>query len=157
MRRLGPLLALLGNRDALDRPCFLCNGLVCWASVRPEASTIKSKMKLESKSCIVGKDYSAAPTCATCHMSATSHQSVTHDVGDRISWTLRPAISIRLEHWEMWRSSMQDVCSNCHASSWIENFYEQYDGTVDLYNDKFAKPAKAITTRDAVSAWEPQG
>jgi len=44
----------------------------------------------------------------------------------------------------MRRSAMQDVCSNCHASGWVENFYKQYDGTVDLYNEKFAKPAKAI-------------
>ena len=26
----------------------------------------------------------------------------------------------------------------------MENFYKQYDGTIDLYNDKFAKPAKSI-------------
>lgn len=39
---------------------------------------------------------------------------------------------------------MQEVCSNCHAAGWVENFYKQYDNTVDLYNEKFAKPAKAI-------------
>lgn len=42
---------------------------------------------------VVGKDYSAAPTCATCHMSRTKTQPVTHDVGLRISYTLRPVIS----------------------------------------------------------------
>ena len=26
----------------------------------------------------------------------------------------------------------------------VENFYKQYENTVDLYNEKFAKPAKAI-------------
>ena len=54
------------------------------------------KMNLKSKSWVVGKDYTAAPTCATCHMSATADQKVTHDVGERISWTLRPAISTKL-------------------------------------------------------------
>ena len=103
-----------------------------------------AKMNLDSKSWIVGKDYSAAPTCATCHMSATSTQPVTHDVGDRISVTLRPVISKKLENWEKRRAAMQDVCSNCHATGWVENFYKQYDNTVDLYNEKFAKPAKAI-------------
>jgi hydroxylamine dehydrogenase len=29
-------------------------------------------------------------------MSATRSQEVTHDVGDRISWTLRPVISTKL-------------------------------------------------------------
>ncbi|HXU07781.1 MAG TPA: multiheme c-type cytochrome [Blastocatellia bacterium] len=103
-----------------------------------------AKMNLERKSWIVGKDYTAAPTCATCHMSATSTQAVTHDAGARIGWTLRPAVSIKLENAEKRRESMQEVCSNCHAAGWVENFYKQYDNTVDLYNEKFAKPAKAI-------------
>ncbi len=103
-----------------------------------------SKMNLNSKKWVVGKDYSAAPTCATCHMSATSSQKITHDVGDRISFTLRPVISTKLENWEKRRAAMQDVCSTCHATGWVENFYVQYEGTIDLYNEKFAKPAKAI-------------
>ena len=103
-----------------------------------------AKMNLDSKSWVVGKDYSAAPTCSTCHMSATPNQPVTHDVGDRISFTLRPVISIRLENWEKRRANMEDVCSNCHASGWVENFYKQYEDTIGLYNDKFAKPAKQI-------------
>ncbi len=103
-----------------------------------------TRMNLNSKSWVVGKDYSAAPTCATCHMSATPSQKVTHDVGDRISFTLRPAVTIKLENWEKRRAAMQDVCSNCHAAGWIENFYRQYESTVSLYNDKFAKPAQAV-------------
>jgi len=46
-----------------------------------------ASMNLNSKTWIVGKDYSAAPTCATCQMSATSNQPVTCDAGDRISLT----------------------------------------------------------------------
>ena len=47
---------------------------------------------------VLGRDYSAAPTCATCHVSSymtPEGKSVanTHDIGERISWTLRPAIS----------------------------------------------------------------
>jgi hydroxylamine dehydrogenase len=103
-----------------------------------------AKMNLESKTWVVGKDYWSAPTCATCHMSATSNQAVTHDVGDRISFTLRPVVSVKLENWEKRRAAMQDVCSNCHATGWVENFYKQYEGTILLYNEKFAKPAKAI-------------
>ena len=103
-----------------------------------------AKMNLESKSWVVGKDYSAAPTCATCHMSATSTQAVTHDAGARISYTLRPVISIHLENWQQRRANMQEVCSTCHATGWVENFYKQYEDTISLYNEKFAKPAKAI-------------
>lgn len=103
-----------------------------------------AKMNLESKSWVVGKDYSAAPTCATCHMSATATQAVTHDVGARISYTLRPVISIHQENWQQRRANMQEVCSNCHATGWVDNFYRQYEDTISLYNEKFAKPAKAI-------------
>lgn len=50
---------------------------------------------------VLGRDYSAAPTCATCHMSSymTPEGEVVannHDVGERISWTLRPVISTKL-------------------------------------------------------------
>ncbi len=103
-----------------------------------------NKMNLDSRSWVVGKDYYSAPTCATCHMSATANQPVTHDVGQRISWTLRPVVSIKQENWEKKRQAMQDVCSSCHATGWVENFYQQYDLTVDLYNEKFAKPAKGV-------------
>ena len=53
-------------------------------------------MNLDSDKWIAGVDYSAAPTCATCHMSAGLNQPKTHDVGDRISWTLRPPISTKM-------------------------------------------------------------
>ncbi len=53
-------------------------------------------LNIERDKWIVGVDYTAAPTCSTCHMSATPSQGVTHDVGERISWNLRPAISTKL-------------------------------------------------------------
>ena len=116
-------------------------------------------------------------------MSATPSQGVTHDVGERISWTLRPAVSTKLnmiiyddlwkedlpegaplpkvgdQHqgkdgkqrkviqvltWEQRRERMQDVCRNCHATGLVTGFYRQFDDLVDLYNEKFAKPAGAI-------------
>jgi len=113
----------------------------------------QDKMNLESSKWIVGEDYDAAPTCATCHMSATRNQDVTHDVGMRISWNNRPAISIRPEvadakmdlpgqnvPWQVRRENMKDVCLNCHDTMWVENFYTQYDALVELYNEKFARP-----------------
>ncbi|KAA3635473.1 MAG: hydroxylamine oxidoreductase [Calditrichaeota bacterium] len=113
------------------------------------------RMNLQSSSWIVGIDYSAAPTCATCHMSATSDLPITHDVGDRISWTLRPPVSQKIDaaakangkdvkSWENRRDDMKNVCSNCHTSNYIDNFYTQYDGAVNLYNDKFGIPATNI-------------
>lgn len=54
------------------------------------------EMRLDSDKWVAGVDYSAAPTCATCHMSASPGEGPTHNVGDRISWTLRPPISKRI-------------------------------------------------------------
>ncbi len=64
------------------------HGIVYRASV--------DKMNLESDKWVAGIDYSAAPTCATCHMSAGGKEGKTHNVGERISWTLRPPISKKL-------------------------------------------------------------
>ena len=49
---------------------------------------------------VLGRDYSAAPTCATCHISSYMtpqgvYEANSHDVGERISWTLRPVISTK--------------------------------------------------------------
>jgi hypothetical protein len=129
----------------------------------------KDELNLDSSKWVVGEDYHAAPTCATCHMSATpSHvatkdraatpgQLVTHDVGMRISWNNRPAISVRPEvsdkkmglpgaevNWETRRGNMKDVCLNCHQQQWVDNFYVQYDSLIDLYHKKFAEPGAAM-------------
>ena len=116
-----------------------------------------NKMALDNPKWVVGEDYSAAPTCATCHMSATKHQRVTHDVGLRISWNNRPEISVRPEvsdaklglpgkdiPWTTRRTNMVDVCLACHNQHFVDSFYMQYDALVELYQDKFAKPSLAL-------------
>jgi hypothetical protein len=67
------------------------------------------KMNLESDKWVVGIDYSVAPTCATCHMSAAPGRPKTHDVGERISWTLRPAISFKINLVRMDNGAQYDV------------------------------------------------
>ncbi len=123
----------------------------------------REKMNLSAKPWVVGEDYIAAPTCATCHMSATPDQEITHDVGDRISWTLRPPVSEKVDaaqvkkyqklgqtlpenflSWEQRRDKMQNVCSQCHTNQYVDNFYSQFDNMVNLYNDKFGKPATKL-------------
>ena len=101
-------------------------------------------MNLNADRWVVGQDYFDAPTCATCHMSATMNSGLTHDVGGRISWTLRPVVSGLLDNWQEKRENMQDVCSACHSKVFVEGHYNQFDGVVNLYNEKFAKPASEI-------------
>lgn len=102
------------------------------------------KMNMDSESWVVGVDYDAAPTCATCHVSATPNQSRTHDIGLRLSWNIRAPVSFKTKDSEKKRKAMQEVCTNCHSPGYVENFYKQFDGGVELYNEKFAKPAKEI-------------
>ncbi|MFB3880230.1 MAG: multiheme c-type cytochrome [Armatimonadota bacterium] len=90
-----------------------------------------------------GKDY-LYPTCASCHMDATSSQPVTHDVGERISWTLRPPISTKLANADARKQAMLTVCQSCHSPGFANSFYHQYESLVMLYNDKFAAPAKQL-------------
>jgi hypothetical protein len=105
------------------------------------------QMNLSSDSWVLGIDYVAAPTCATCHMTATIGLPSTHDVGSRISWTLRPEVSFKLDRWTERRDRMKTVCHQCHTSQYVEGFYTQFDDAVELYNEKFAKPAQAIMNK----------
>jgi len=104
----------------------------------------KHKLNMDKPKWVAGEDYYDAPTCATCHISATPNQAVTHDVGDRLSWNLRAPVSKRTKDWEKKLASMKDVCNSCHSDVFVKGFYDQLDSFVDLYNGKFAIPAKEI-------------
>ncbi|MBW7899237.1 Hydroxylamine oxidoreductase precursor [Candidatus Brocadiaceae bacterium B188] len=148
---------------------------------------------------VLGRDYTAAPTCTTCHISSYmtlegQHIANNHDVGERISWTLRPVVSTKINlviyddgfkedypearklpeideevlvtekivqeeklvdkvvskrvakivTWQERREKMKGVCKNCHNQTHVNNFYKQYDNLVELYDEKFAKPAQAM-------------
>lgn len=144
----------------------------------------RENMKLDADEWRAGVEYFSGPTCASCHMSAAGKQSITHDVGERLSWTLRPVVSAKLNMivfeddakedvigeapklpavgdayqsgtaparkvkavlpWQDRRARMQNVCAQCHQSSFVDGAYSQFDDVVTLYNDKFAKPGKAV-------------
>ena len=104
----------------------------------------KDEMALEKDEWVLIRDYTAAPTCVTCHMGATPALKSTHDVGARISWTLRPVLSKRLENWESKREAMGKVCLECHGKTWTDDYFTMFDDAVGLYNAKFAAPANEV-------------
>jgi hypothetical protein len=100
-------------------------------------------------------------------MSAHSKgAAVTHNPGQRISWTNRPPVSMVLDtdaggkivtetdpekrraltvdSAMQKRDRMKQVCKHCHTNDYINAFYKQYDDFVILYNEKFGKPGTAI-------------
>lgn len=143
---------------------------------------LKHHMNLDGESWVLGEDYSQAPTCATCHMSGHSKNGgrITHDAGERISWTNRPPVSLVLDKdadgkivtetdparrreliadsAQEKRNRMKQVCLHCHTPDYVNAFYRQYDDFVVLYNEKFAKPGQTIMAalREQELITEPQ-
>ncbi len=129
---------------------------------------LKEHMNLDAHDWVLGRDYTQAPTCATCHMSGHTRNDgkVTHDPGDRISWTNRPPVSAVMDtdaegkvvkekdpekrlaliadSWQQKRQRMKNVCLHCHTNNYVNAFYKQYDDFVVNYNEKFAKPGQKI-------------
>jgi len=101
-------------------------------------------MNMDKPKWVAGEDYYDAPTCSTCHISATPDLPVTHDVGTRLSWNLQAPVSKRTENWEKKLGDMKSVCNSCHGEVFVSGFYQQLDDLVDLYNTKFAIPARDI-------------
>ena len=105
----------------------------------------------DSENWEAGKDY-RAPTCAVCHMSAAPGVPATHDVGHRLSWELEAPVSRRTDNianslghtigdgstWQQKQGRMKKVCEQCHGGTWVDNYYEQADLAVDLYNQQYA-------------------
>src|SRR5262249_28653378 len=103
---------------------------------------LRDFMNLNSPRWVLGKDYSQAPTCATCHMSGNTRNKgeITHDPGERISWTNRPPVSLWMDTdenhkvvtetdpvkraalikdtGEAKRGRMKTVCSHCHTGDY---------------------------------------
>ncbi len=94
-----------------------------------------------------------APTCATCHFSGFGGKlQTTHDVGERLYWELQAPASV--PQWKNadqvqdlvlqrvpdpqgaseGRARMKSVCGQCHAGSWIDGYFEQFDAVVRDYN-----------------------
>ncbi|MCG8450076.1 MAG: hypothetical protein MI725_10930 [Pirellulales bacterium] len=129
---------------------------------------LKRHMNLDAHEWVLGKDYTQAPTCATCHMSGHTRNGgrVTHDPGERISWTNRPPVSKVMDtdihgkvitetdpvkrqelihsSWLDKRQEMMQVCLHCHTQNYVNAFYKQYDDFVVNYNEKFAKPGQQL-------------
>lgn len=117
----------------------------------------KEDMNLRANKWVVGEDYFSAPTCATCHMSATKELPVSHNIGLRIKWNNRPVVSkhahLSDKRWgfesadiigEDRKENMIQVCRTCHNINFVETFYKQYEALLKLYEDIYARPGQKL-------------
>ena len=75
------------------------HGIAYYSAIREAGANGMNILK--NGTWVLGKDYYTAPTCSTCHMGSYVKLDGgiapnTHNVGDRISWTLRPKVSVKL-------------------------------------------------------------
>lgn len=77
---------------------------------------------------VLGTDYNAAPTCTTCHMSAYRKSTggvvkATHDVGERVTWSLGKEVSHKRTRVVFSDKSMADI-NEGKAIPEVESEYE---------------------------------
>ncbi len=92
-----------------------------------------------------------APTCAVCHMSGIGELKTTHNVSDRLYWNLWAKSSKKRDsndpmnalfgNGDEGRAKMKLVCNACHSSLHTDNYFEQGDRAVQLYNVEYYAPA----------------
>lgn len=97
-----------------------------------------------------------APTCTVCHISGIGALETTHNISERLKWNLwLPKSLVRNSSDPLnpltgegieGREKMKSVCSNCHSSLHADNFFEQADANVELYNEGYWEPALAMKT-----------
>jgi len=97
-----------------------------------------------------------APTCVTCHLSGIGRLATTHNVSERLHWTLSAKeVVIRNSDDPLnpqfgdgiaGRKQMVIVCDACHISLHTNNYWAQGDGLVEYYQTTYFEPAQIMFT-----------
>lgn len=85
------------------------------------------------------------PTCATCHMSGLNGLKVTHDPGERLSYSLFAEVSDKRPNFAQGQASMKEVCAQCHTRPLIERIYKEAEQVVADTNQKVKASADIVT------------
>ena len=125
----------------------------------------QDKINLRAKRLVTGLDDLAAPTCATCHMSATQTLPATHNINERLDWSqpLQKMDSLDLSekcgvHFTGYphpfkgypqptpdskhQKNMENVCQACHSQSLVKNFAVQFQDGVEFFRKRWLTPGK---------------
>jgi len=123
----------------------------------------QGQMNLAADNWVVGEDYYAAPTCATCHMGGAPGISSTHNINLRLNWNelLQKNNSVALQEKcglpesigdvyvqpkpdKEHRRNMKQVCTACHSEKLFNYYVAQYEAEVQLVREKWLKPGKEL-------------
>ncbi|MDP4161031.1 MAG: multiheme c-type cytochrome [Bacillota bacterium] len=107
-----------------------------------QANSSKYNMEAPSGTLTV-KDF-PAPTCTICHMSAFGSVQGTHDVGQRLKWTLTPEIATIRKDGTAHQQTMNAICLNCHVQTSIDEVMGKADKTIALTNQNVEKGRSII-------------
>ena len=107
--------------------------------------TNKEKFNLGAPSGTLTTEDFPAPTCATCHMSGLGDVKPTHNVSERLKWSLTPDIAKVRENGEENIKTMDAICLNCHTQGTIDKQREQAEKVIDLTNEN-VREGQAIVT-----------
>jgi len=123
--------------------------------------TNKEQMNLDSTQWVLGVDYTTAPTCSSCHISATIKLPITHNINLRVNYSEKmieaSGLGIhdkcklpfkntckmplpRQEHKE----NMIQVCTSCHSKSLVDNFYSQFEEEASSFMNKWIEPGREL-------------
>lgn len=89
----------------------------------------KGSMNLDFSPWVAGVNYTAAPTCATCHMTAAPGIAPTHNIDLRTG---------------QYSKNMAKVCAACHTQTVLGNYYLQASAQAALVKNKWNDPATDI-------------
>jgi hypothetical protein len=134
---------------------------VLWAEVADRA-------ELERDAWWLGRDYGAAPSCATCHMSGHVRNggAITHDPSVRLAWQHRAEGSRRADtdgegrlvrapepgqspeppadSWQDKRERMRQICLHCHAATVVRASFDRLDAFVAAVDERYAAPTAEL-------------
>ena len=128
------------------------HGIAYYSSVREAGANGMNILK--NGTWVLGKDYYTAPTCSTCHMGAYVKLDGgiapnTHNVGDRISWTLRPKVSVKLNRAIFTDGTVADIPGDIAPQVGQKATYKTF-----IVKDGKFKKIKAEKQVAKVLSWE---
>jgi hypothetical protein len=115
-------------------------------------AAMRGTAALGARPWIPGRINRVAPTCATCHLSATPSRPATHDASARLAWQLRDFQLARRPEFAEARAAMSEVCRACHSDRWFGTALTRVGDAATEHNRRQTAAAAAGAPANAALA-----